>query len=51
MNNWIYYLTPIIFVAIVIYVYRPWAKKRYEQDAEIPFADEQKNGLQQKFPK
>ncbi|MBJ6609363.1 MAG: CcoQ/FixQ family Cbb3-type cytochrome c oxidase assembly chaperone [Candidatus Thiothrix moscowensis] len=40
MENWIYYLIPVAFIAIVVYVYRPWAKKRYQKDAEIPFADD-----------
>ena len=39
MGNWYCLLLPLIFVAIVAYVYRPWAKKRYEKDAEIPFED------------
>lgn len=41
MNNWLYYLLPVVFIIIVLYVYRPWAKKRYDKDAEIPFADDQ----------
>ncbi|WP_416224182.1 CcoQ/FixQ family Cbb3-type cytochrome c oxidase assembly chaperone [Thiohalophilus sp.] len=27
---------PIIFIGIVVYVYRPGARKRYKQDAKIP---------------
>ncbi len=37
MSEWLYYLIPLIFIAVVIYVLRPWAKKRYDQDANIPF--------------
>ncbi|MBU1722301.1 MAG: CcoQ/FixQ family Cbb3-type cytochrome c oxidase assembly chaperone [Gammaproteobacteria bacterium] len=40
MEASIYYLIPVAFIAIVVYVYRPWAKKRYQKDAEIPFADD-----------
>lgn len=40
MDNWVYYLMPVVFIAIVVYVYRPWAKKRYQKDAEIPFVDD-----------
>lgn len=39
MGNWLYYLLPIVFIMIVLYIYRPWAKKHYEEDAEIPFED------------
>ncbi|HPQ94400.1 MAG: CcoQ/FixQ family Cbb3-type cytochrome c oxidase assembly chaperone [Thiothrix sp.] len=37
MENWLYYLIPVVFIGIVLYVYRPWARKRYQKDAEIPF--------------
>jgi cbb3-type cytochrome oxidase subunit 3 len=40
MENWLYYLIPAVFIGIVLYIYRPWARKRYEHDAEIPFEDE-----------
>jgi cbb3-type cytochrome oxidase subunit 3 len=41
--NWIYYLSPLVFIAIVAYIYRPWAKKRYQKDGEIPFEDDDKS--------
>lgn len=40
MESWLYYLIPLIFIVVVLYVYRPWAKKRYQKDAQIPFDDE-----------
>ncbi|MGB3918442.1 CcoQ/FixQ family Cbb3-type cytochrome c oxidase assembly chaperone [Thiothrix litoralis] len=40
MDNWIYYLIPLAFIAVVVYVYRPGAKKGYQKDAKIPFADD-----------
>ncbi len=41
MGTLLYVLIPLLVVlAIVLYVYRPGAKKRYDQDAAIPFADE-----------
>jgi len=30
---------PLLFLIIVIYVYRPKRRKRYRKDAEIPFED------------
>lgn len=30
---------PLVFLIIVIYVFRPGARRRYEQDARIPFQD------------
>ena len=37
-NPW-FFLIPIAFIALVAWVFRPSARKRYEEDAEIPFAD------------
>lgn len=34
---WLYVTVPLIFVAIVIWVYRPSAKRRYKADGMIPF--------------
>lgn len=34
---WLYVIVPVIFVAIVLWVYRPSAKKRYKADGRIPF--------------
>lgn len=33
---------PLIFLAIVIWVYRPSAKKRYEADGNLPFYGDKK---------
>ena len=40
MGYALYIGVPLVFIGIVLYVYRPWARKRYQKDAEIPFADE-----------
>lgn len=34
---WLYLVVPLIFVAIVLWVYRPSAKRRYKADGMIPF--------------
>jgi len=34
---WLYVIVPLIFVALVLWVYRPWAKRRYKADGMIPF--------------
>jgi len=31
---------PLIFLLIVLYVFRPGARRRYQKDAEIPFREE-----------
>lgn len=31
---------PIVFVLLVIWVYRPRARRRYERDATIPFRED-----------
>lgn len=31
---------PLLFVIVVAYIFRPSARKRYEQDGEIPFEDD-----------
>jgi cbb3-type cytochrome oxidase subunit 3 len=33
----LYLVVPLIFVAIVLWVYRPAAKRRYKADGMIPF--------------
>jgi len=33
---------PLIFIGIVIWVYRPGAKKRYQADANLPFYGDKK---------
>lgn len=35
---WHYLGIPLLFLAIVAWIYRPTAKKRYEADGNIPFA-------------
>jgi cbb3-type cytochrome oxidase subunit 3 len=34
---WHYFGIPLLFLAIVAWIYRPTAKKRYEADGNIPF--------------
>lgn len=34
---WLYLVIPLLFVAVVLWVYRPSAKKRYKADGMIPF--------------
>jgi cbb3-type cytochrome oxidase subunit 3 len=33
---------PLAFIAIVVWVYRPGAKKRYQADGNIPFDGDKK---------
>lgn len=40
--NWLYWGIPLFFVAVVAWIYRPSAKKRYKADGSIPF-EEDKN--------
>jgi cbb3-type cytochrome oxidase subunit 3 len=35
---------PLIFLAIVVWIYRPSAKKRYEADGNLPFYGDKKAG-------
>ncbi|MFO8024643.1 cbb3-type cytochrome oxidase subunit 3 [Thiohalophilus sp.] len=30
---------PLIFIGIIVYIYRPGAKRRYRQDAQIPLKE------------
>jgi cbb3-type cytochrome oxidase subunit 3 len=39
---WLYLGIPLVFLAIVAWIYRPAAKKRYQVDGNIPF-DRDKN--------
>lgn len=36
-QNRLYFLSLAIFIAIIAWVYRPGARKRYEADGRIPF--------------
>lgn len=48
MNTLLQYLStyfwfiaiPLLFLIIVLYVFRPGARRRYQKDAEIPFREE-----------
>lgn len=48
MNSWleaiapylVWFGIPLAFVALVIWVYRPGARRRYQQDATIPFRED-----------
>lgn len=52
MSAFMYVLIPaLIILAIVLYVYRPSAKKRYEQDAEIPLANDEARIPETETPK
>lgn len=33
---------PLVFLAVVAWIYRSSAKKRYEHDEEIPFREDEK---------
>jgi cbb3-type cytochrome oxidase subunit 3 len=35
---------PLLFIAIVVWVFRPSAKKRYEADGNLPFYGDKKSG-------
>lgn len=37
MSEILFYLIPIAFIFVVLYIFRPSAKKMYEEDGEIPF--------------
>ncbi len=41
-DSWMLLVLFVIFVGIVIWVFRPSAKKTYEDTAEIPFRHEDK---------
>jgi cbb3-type cytochrome oxidase subunit 3 len=34
---WFYWSVPLIFLVIVVWIYRPAAKRRYRTDGSIPF--------------
>jgi cbb3-type cytochrome oxidase subunit 3 len=38
---WLWWLgVPLLFVLLVLYIFRPGAKRRYRKDARIPFEEE-----------
>lgn len=41
-DNFWFIGVPLIFLIIVLYVFRPGARRRYQKDAEIPFRDNDK---------
>ena len=36
-RNCLYFIATLAFIAIVVWVYRPSARRRYEADGNIPF--------------
>jgi cbb3-type cytochrome oxidase subunit 3 len=41
---WLWWLgIPLLFVLVVLYVFRPGAKRRYRKDGEMPFEDDRKD--------
>jgi len=38
----VYLGIPLVFLAIVVWVYRPGAKKQYEADGNLPFYGDKK---------
>lgn len=40
MSEILFFAIPIAFIGVVIYIFRPSAKKQYEKDGEIPFKEE-----------
>lgn len=51
MDSWVGFIAeyglfigiPLVFLAIVIWVYRPSAKKRYRADGNLPFYGDKKD--------
>jgi cbb3-type cytochrome oxidase subunit 3 len=39
---------PVAFIVLVVWVFRPSAKRRYQQDAEIPFEEDESSPKQGK---
>jgi cbb3-type cytochrome oxidase subunit 3 len=37
VEYWLYWSVPLVFLAIVLWIYRPSARKRYKEDGNIPF--------------
>jgi len=40
----LYFGIPLAFLAIVAWIYRPSAKKRYQADGNLPFYGDKKEG-------
>ena len=40
LKTW-FFLIPIAFILLALWIFRPGARKRYEEDAEIPFKDKE----------
>jgi cbb3-type cytochrome oxidase subunit 3 len=44
MNDPVFYLwyigIPVVFLLVIIYVFRPGARRKYRRDAEIPFRED-----------
>ncbi len=43
MHNLLIYGIPIAFIVLVLYVFRPSARKRYQADARIPLDDNKRS--------
>ena len=41
---WVIGVPVLLILAVTLWVFRPGSRKRYEQDAEIPFDDEDEKG-------
>lgn len=44
MEYWLFLGIPLAFLAVVAWIYRPSAKKRYQADGNIPFYGDKKDG-------
>lgn len=42
VQNAFFFGIPLIFIGVVIWVFRPSAKKRYQADAKLPFDSDKK---------
>jgi hypothetical protein len=34
---WLYWSIPLVFLAVVLWIYRPSARSRYKEDGNMPF--------------
>jgi cbb3-type cytochrome oxidase subunit 3 len=41
---WPYFGVPVVFLAVVAWIYRPGAKRRYKADGSIPFEGDESEG-------